>query len=94
MYTSEIKGLGAVEYVTQKWPVTPYTVVVRKTSSNGNFAQIFVDGQRVAEKKVPGCRSVIFEGISTREGIEELLFALPRCRGPDQSSDRLTRMPD
>ncbi|CAN0361734.1 unnamed protein product, partial [Ectocarpus sp. 8 AP-2014] len=78
MYTSGIKGLGPVEYVSQKWPVTPYTVVVRNTSSNGNFAQLFVDGQKVAEKNVPGCRSVIFEGIPTGEGIQELLFALPR----------------
>ncbi|CAM9342991.1 unnamed protein product [Ectocarpus sp. 8 AP-2014] len=94
MYTSGIKGLGPVEYVSQKWPVNPNWVVVRNTSSNGNFAQLFVDGQKVAKKNVPGRRSVVFEGIPTGEGIQELLFALPRCRGPDRSSDRLTRMPD
>ncbi|CAM9474809.1 unnamed protein product [Ectocarpus sp. 4 AP-2014] len=77
-YTEEVKGLGAVERNTQKWPVSPYTVAVRNNSGKGNFAQLYVDGQKVAEKYVPAGDSVIFEGIPTEEGIQELLFSLPR----------------
>ncbi|CAN0275618.1 unnamed protein product [Pylaiella littoralis] len=77
-YTEEIKGHGAVEYNTQKWPVCPYTVAVRNLTDKGNFAQLFVDGQKVATKYVNAKSSIIFEGVPTDEGIQELLFALPR----------------
>ncbi|CAN0109381.1 unnamed protein product [Ectocarpus sp. 12 AP-2014] len=77
-YTEEVKGLGGTERNTQKWPVSPYTVAVRNNSGKGNFAQLCVDGQKIAEKYVPAGDSVIFEGIPTEEGIQELLFSLPR----------------
>ncbi|CAM9923930.1 unnamed protein product, partial [Ectocarpus fasciculatus] len=77
-YTEEVKGLGAVECNTQKWPVSPYTVAVRNNSGKGNFAELLVDGQKIAEKYVPAGDSVIFEGIPTEDGIQELLFSLPR----------------
>ncbi|CAM9494674.1 unnamed protein product, partial [Hapterophycus canaliculatus] len=77
-FTEEIKTLGTVEYVTQKWPVCPYAVVVRNQSEKANFASLYVDGQKVAEKYVAPGEHTTFEGIPTSEGIQELLFSLPR----------------
>ncbi|CAN0275678.1 unnamed protein product [Pylaiella littoralis] len=77
-YTEEVKGHGAVEYNTQKWPVCPYTVVARNLTDKKNSATLYVDGQKVARKFVDARSSVVFEGVPTDQGIQELLFALPR----------------
>ncbi|CAM9973714.1 unnamed protein product [Scytosiphon promiscuus] len=78
-FKEEIKSLGAVvETFRQKWPVCPYAVGVMNKSEKGNFAQLHIDGQKVAEKYVPPGGNILFEGIPTSEGIQELLFSLPR----------------
>eukprot|EP00904_Undaria_pinnatifida_P000211 jgi/Undpi1/10190/HiC_scaffold_28.g12643.m1 len=56
----------------------PYIVAVRNKTAKGNFAQLYVDGQQVAVKYVHPGESIIFEGIPTENGIQELLFSLPR----------------
>eukprot|EP00903_Cladosiphon_okamuranus_P016893 g15574.t2 len=77
-FVEEINGLGPSEWIVQKWPVCPYTVAVRNTSDKGHFATLYVDGQKVATKYVPARGMITFEGIPTEEGIQELLFSLPR----------------
>eukprot|EP00752_Nemacystus_decipiens_P004714 g4298.t1 len=77
-FEEEIKGHGEIELITQKWPVCPYRVAVKNHTDKGHFAILYVDGQKVATKYVAAQGSITFEGIPTEEGIQELLFSLPR----------------
>lgn len=71
-------GKLGVEKHVQKWPVCPYTVWVKNHTAKVNFAQLYIDGQKVAMKYIHPHSTGIFEGIPTEQGIQELLFSLPR----------------
>ncbi|CAM9546260.1 unnamed protein product [Ectocarpus sp. 12 AP-2014] len=91
----EVGWHGGVEYHTEPSPLPtiPRTDPVRNTSSKGNFAQLFVDGKKVAEKYVRGGRSVTFKGIPTDGGIQELLFSLPRLMNLKERDNGGTSLP-
>ncbi|CAM9667108.1 unnamed protein product [Ectocarpus sp. 6 AP-2014] len=88
-FVEEVKGHGAAEKISQKWPVCPYKVVVRNLSAKIQKATLYVDGQKasklplplaiiVSRKFVRAGGNEVFEGIPTAQGIQELLFSLPR----------------
>ncbi|CAN0482423.1 unnamed protein product, partial [Ectocarpus sp. 12 AP-2014] len=77
-FVEEVKGHGAAEKISQKWPVCPYKVVVRNFSAKMQKATLYVDGQKVSRKFVRAGGNEVFEGIPTAQGIQELLFSLPR----------------
>ncbi|CAM9739449.1 unnamed protein product, partial [Ectocarpus sp. 12 AP-2014] len=77
-FVEEVKGHGAAEKISQKWPVCPYKVVVRNLSAKMQKATLYVDGQKVSRKFVRAGGNEVFEGIPTAQGIQELLFSLPR----------------
>ncbi|CBN74653.1 expressed unknown protein [Ectocarpus siliculosus] len=77
-FVEEVKGHGAAEKISQKWPVCPYKVVVRNLSAKIQKTTLYVDGQKVCRKHVRAGENQVFEGIPTAKGIQELLFSLPR----------------